>query len=182
MPNDGIAPDAPAFTLELAELARVVGSMCGQVASFLAGSETVFLETGGALERLRSQVLSLVSTAAAVVAAGAVPSIPAVPANRAIPASWCCSAVFRGGSWDRRGAKLDQGLRSIPANLQARSAAAGELADQTCRLGEQPQGGSLLQGVERGVAQALSTLREQLAQEAEIERAMDRVLVTITEI
>ncbi len=77
--------------------------------------------------------------------------------------------------------KLEQALRAMPASLKAMSATVGELADQTAHLGERPQGGSLLAGVETGVAHALSVLREQLAQETEIEGAMTRVMTTIAE-
>jgi hypothetical protein len=77
--------------------------------------------------------------------------------------------------------RLEAALQAIPTNLRVMSAAARELADETCRLGERPQGGSLLEAVEAGVAHATSALREQLRQEMEIERAMDQVTSTITE-
>ena len=77
--------------------------------------------------------------------------------------------------------RLEGALRSIPTSLRAMSAAARELADETCRLGDRSEGGSLLDGVERGVAHAMATLREQLRHETEIEQTMDRVMVTIGE-
>ena len=49
------------------QLARAVSSARERVAGFLAGSESVFLDTGEALEQLRSQALSLVGLASKVV-------------------------------------------------------------------------------------------------------------------
>ena len=77
--------------------------------------------------------------------------------------------------------KLEQALRAIPANLKAMSATVNELAGQTASLDERSSGVSLLESVEAGVAHAVSVLREQLAQETEIEGAMTRVMTTIAE-
>ncbi len=77
--------------------------------------------------------------------------------------------------------KLEQALRAMPASLKAMSATVNELAGQTARLAERSSGVSLLEGVETGVAHAVSVLREQLAQETEIEGAMVQVMTTIAE-
>ena len=77
--------------------------------------------------------------------------------------------------------KLEQALRAMPASLKAMSATVSNLAGQTARLAERSSGVSLLEGVETGVANAVSVLREQLAQETEIEGAMAQVMTTIAE-
>ena len=77
--------------------------------------------------------------------------------------------------------KLEQALRAMPANLKAMAATVNELAGHTARLDERSSGVSLLEGVETGVAHAVSVLREQLAQETEIEGAMTQVMTTIAE-
>ncbi len=67
MPTDGDVAVPPPLGSELVELAHAVSSTQERVAGFLAGSETVFLETGDSLERLRNQALSLVQIASTVV-------------------------------------------------------------------------------------------------------------------
>jgi len=75
--------------------------------------------------------------------------------------------------------RLEKALNQIPTNLRGMSVVVRALGEQTSRLAASPHGGSSLAEVERGVARAGAALREQLQQEAGIERAMTTVMAAI---
>ena len=166
---------------ELARSASAVGERASAASSGVVesvNSVVASLQVHDITRQMMEHSLEELVTIDADLARGAARGAPLAAVNPVELADLC---RLQSSQLQDARSRLEGALQAIPTSLRVMSAAARELADQTNRLGERPQGGSLLTAIEAGVAHATSALREQLRQEAEIERAMDQVMATITE-